>query len=133
MAELVTVYCTLPDDVAKIVQLLESHDLHPVVVDDVDKMGGYRSHEIRIAVPAPERDTAVTVLTEADRRGKARIAELVKGTHGIVLLMIAALGFVGLIGLFDTHGTWLFAIWIVLIAAVAVVLIRWAWGKKRKD
>ncbi len=133
MAELVTVYCTLPDDVSEIVHLLQNHDLHPVVVDDVDKMGGYRSHEVRVAVPAAERDRAVAVLTRAERQGKARIAELVKGTHGIVLLMIAALGFVGLLGLFDTHGTWLFATWIILIAVAGVALIRWAWGKKGKD
>jgi hypothetical protein len=133
MAELVTIYCTLPDDVSKTVQLLESHGFHPVVVDDVDKMGGYRSHEIRIAVPAPERDRAVAVLTEADRQGKARIAHLVKGTDGIVLIMMAALGFVALIGMFDTHGTWFFALWAILITAAAVVLIRWAWRKKDKD
>jgi hypothetical protein len=133
MAELVTIYCTLPDDVSKTVQLLESHGLHPVVVDDVDKMGSYRSHEVRIAVPAPERARAAAVLAEAGRQGQARISELAKGTKGIVLIMMAALGFVALIGMFDTHGTWFFAVWIVLIVAVSVALIRWAWGKRADD
>jgi hypothetical protein len=133
MAERTIVYCTLPDDVPKTVQLLESHGLHPVVVDDVDKRGAYRSHEIRIAVPAAERDKAVAVLTEAERQGKAHIAKPVKGTDGIVLIMIAALGFVALIGMFDTHGTWFFALWALLIFIVAVVLIRWAWGKRSDD
>jgi hypothetical protein len=133
MAELVTVYCTLPDDVSKIVQLLQSHNLHPVVVDDPDKMGVYRSHEVRIAVPDVERDMATAVLAEAERQGHARLSELAKATKGIVLIMIAALGFVALIGIFDTHGTWFLAVWVVLIVAAAVALIRWAWGKKPHD
>ncbi|MBN1361572.1 MAG: hypothetical protein JW993_13320 [Sedimentisphaerales bacterium] len=130
MAELVTVYCTLPDDVSKIVRLLERHGLHPVIVDDPDKMSAYRGHEVRIAVPAGERDRAVAVLAEADRAGNARICELTKATNGVILILVAALGFVALIGIFDTQGAWFLGVSVALFAALAVVLIRWAWRKE---
>lgn len=133
MAELITVYCTLPDDVSKTVQLLGDHDLHPVVVDDPDQMGVYRSHEVRIAVPAAERDRAVAVLAEAEGKGRRRLSELTKATNGIVLIMIAALGFVAMIGIFDTHGAWFFGVWIILIAVLGVLLVRWAWRKRGDD
>ena len=133
MAELITVYCTLPDDVSKTVQLLQDHDLHPVVVDDPDKTGVYRSHEVRIAVPATERDLAVAVLAEAEGKGRGRICQLTKATNGIILIMIAAVGFVALIGMFDTHGAWFFGVWIILIVVVGALLVHWAWRKKGDD
>ncbi len=130
MAELVTIYCTLPNDVAKTVQLLQNHNLHPVVVDDPDKMGVYRSHEVRIAVPQTESDMAAAILAEAERKNAARLSEVTKATNGIVLIMIAALGFVAMIGIFDTRGAWFLGVWIVLIVVAAAALIRWAWRKK---
>lgn len=133
MAELVTVYRTLPDDVTKTVRRLQSHNLHPVVVDDPDRMGVYRSHEVRIAVPATERDMAISILADAERKHQTRLSGLTQATDGIVLIMIAALGFVALIGMFDTHGAWFFGMWTALIVTAGVFLLCRAWCKKGGD
>ena len=130
MAELTTVYKSRPDDVSKIVQLLQSRDLHPVVVDDAGKMGTYRDHEIRIAVPVTERDLAVQVLAEAERVQQAGVSELVKGTKGVILLLIIVLAFVAIVALLDERGMWFAGVSILLTAVVAFALIRLAWRKK---
>ena len=74
MAELITVYKALPDEVTKVVQLLQSRNLNPVVIDDIGKMGSYRSHVVRIAVPETERDMAVGILAEADLQNQASLS-----------------------------------------------------------
>lgn len=130
MAELITVYKSRPDDVSKITQLLQSRDLHPVVVDDAGKMGTYRDHEIRVAVPATERDLAVQALTEAERIQQARVSDLVRGTKGVVLLLIVVLAFVAVVAFLDEGGMWFAGVSILLTAVATVALISWAWRKK---
>lgn len=130
MAELITVYKSRPDDVSKIVQLLENRDLHPVVVDDAGKMGTYGDHEIRIAVPITERDLAVQALAEAERLQQTSVSELVRAAKGVVLLLIVVLAFVAIVAFLDEGGMWFAAVSMVLTAVAAVTLIRWAWGKK---
>lgn len=134
MAELVTIYKAIPEDVSRIVGLLQSRHLHPVVLDDAGKLGAYRNqtHEIRIAVPETERDMALGILAETEQKDGARLRPLINVTNAIVLLVIAVLGFVAVVGLLDTSGKWFAAVWIVLTAVVAVALIRWAWRKKPK-
>ena len=133
MSELVTIYKAYPDNVSQIMQLLESRHLHPRVVDDVNKMGIYRSHEVRIAVPQTERDMAVNVLAEFEQRDKTRISELVKVTNGIFIIIVALLVSVVIVGIFDKKGKWFFTTWILITAFVGIALIRWAWGKKSRD
>jgi hypothetical protein len=130
LAELTTVYKSRPDDVSKIVQLLQSRDLHPVVVDDAGKMGTYRDHEIRIAVPVTERDLAVQALAEAQRVQQVRVSELAKGTKGVILLLIIVLAFVAVVAFLDEGGMWFGGVSILLTAVAAVALIRWAWRRK---
>lgn len=133
MSELVTIYKAHPDNVSEIVQLLESRHLNPVVVDDVGKMGAYRSHQVRIAVPQTERDMAVNILAEFERRDKTRISELVKVTNGIVLIVIALLVLAAIVGFIDQQGKWFFAVWILITVCVGVALIHWAWRGKSRD
>jgi len=133
VSELVTIYKVHPDNVSEIVQLLESRDLHPVVVDDVGKMGAYRSHTVRIAVPQTEREMAVNILAETEQHSKTRISELVKVTNGIVIIVIALLVSVAVVGFFDKQGKWFFAVWILITACVGVALIRLAWCGKSRD
>jgi hypothetical protein len=133
MSELVTIYKAHPDNVTQILQLLESRHLHPVVVDDVSKMGAYRSHEVRIAVPQTERDMAVNILAEFEQRDKSRISELVNVTNGIFLLVVALLVLVAVVGIFDKNGKWFIAVWILIVACAGAALIRLAWGKKSRD
>lgn len=133
MSELVTIYKVHPDNVSQILQLLESRHLHPTVVDDVSKMGIYRSHEVRIAVPQTERNMAVNILAEFEQRDKSRISELVKATNGIVIIVIALLVIIAVIGFIDKQGKWFFAAWMVIVAFVGVALVRWAWVGKSRD
>ncbi len=133
MSELVSVYRTLPENVPKIVKLLESRNLHPVVIDDVGKMGAYRSHQIRIAVPEIERDIAAGILTEAEQHNKTRLFELIKVTNGIILIVIALLVLVVTVGFFDKQGKWFFATWMLIIALASIALIRWTWSSKSGD
>ena len=132
MADLVTVYQARPNEVARIVGLLESRHLHPVVGDDADRMTSYReqTHLIQIAVPATERDMAVGVLAETERGDVARLSHLIKVTNGAVLFVVAALGFVAVVGFLDAGGKWFALTWIVLCLVAAVALIRWAWSRK---
>lgn len=133
MAELVTVYRARPDEVAKVVGLLQGRNVNPVVLDDAGKMGAYRdhSHEVRIAVPATERDVALGILDQMQQKDESRLAPLISVTNGIVLLVVAVLAFVAVVGLLDTSGKWFVAVWIVLTGVVAVALVRWAWRKNR--
>jgi cation transport ATPase len=102
-------------------------------VDDVSKMGAYRSHEVRIAVPQTERDMAVNILAEFEQRDKSRISELVNVTNGIFLLVVALLVLVAVVGIFDKNGKWFIAVWILIVACAGAALIRLAWGKKSRD
>ena len=132
MAELVTVYEARPTDVARIVGLLECRHLHPVVTDDVDRMGTYRdqAHTVHIAVPATERDMAIGVLAEVERQDEVRLSHLTKVTNGAVLFVIVVLGFVAVVGVLDAEGKWFAATWVLLCLVAAVALIRWAWTRK---
>ncbi|MBN2133834.1 MAG: hypothetical protein JW741_30305 [Sedimentisphaerales bacterium] len=131
MAELVTVYRTLANDVSRVVGYLRSRNLDAVVLDDVGKMTAYRRdvQEVRIAVPATQQDMARGVLAEMDKEDQARLSPTVKTARGVVLLIIIVLAFIGVVGLLDPGGKWFVGAWIVLTAAVAVALIRWAWRK----
>ena len=133
MSELITIYKAHPDNISEIVNLLESRNLHPIVVDDAGKMGAYRSHQIRIAVPQTERDMAVVILAEAEHSSKKQISELVKVTNGIVLIIITLLVLVAIVGFFDKHGKWFFAFWILITVCLGTALIRWAWSGKSRD
>jgi len=135
MAELVTVYEARPNDVARIVGLLESRHLHPVVGDDADRMTAYReqSHLIRIAVPTVERDRALGVLADTEHRDEARLSHLITTTNRAVLFVLIALGFVAIVGVIDAEGKWFALTWIILCAVAAVALIRWAWSRKPQD
>jgi len=132
MAKLVTVHKTLAAEVPKVVGYLESRCLHPVVLDEVEARGTYRSqaHEVRIAVPETERDMAVHMLAERERHNEARLLPLVKMANGIVFLLIVVLGIVAVVGLVDTRGWWLAGLWVLLTALAAWALIRWAWRRK---
>ena len=114
-------------------QFLESRHLHPVVVDDVSKMGSYGKHTVRIAVPQTERDMALNILSEFEQQDKSRIFELVKVTNGIFLILIALLALVAVVGIFDRSGKWIFTAWILIVAFAGTVLIRLAWSKKSRD
>jgi hypothetical protein len=132
MAELVTVYEARPSDVARIVGLLESHHLHPMVADDLERMGTYRdqSHTVAIAVPATERDTALGVLAENERQDRTRLSHLIKVTDGAVLFVVAVLAFVAIVGVLDANGKWFAATWVILCVVAATALIHWAWTRK---
>jgi hypothetical protein len=132
MAKLVTVYEARPSDVARIVGFLERRHLHPVVADDIDRMGTYRdqAHTVQIAVPATERDMAIGVLTELERQDEVRLAHLTKVTNAAVLFVIVVLAFVAIVGVLDAEGKWFAATWAILCAIAAVALIRWAWARK---
>jgi len=131
MAELVTVYRALADDVSRVVGYLRSRNLDAVVLDDVGKMVAYRREvqEVRIAVPETQRDMARAVLAEMDKRDEARLSPMVKTANGVVFLIIIVLAFIGVVGLIDRGGKWFVGAWILLTALVAVLLIRWAWRK----
>ncbi len=133
MSELITVYKALPDEVAKIVRLLESRNLNPVVIDDIEKMGAYRNHEVRIAVPETERDIAVGILAETDRQNETRISQTIKTSNAVVLFAAVFLGILAIVGILDTNGKWFIISWLLLTAVVAAALIRWAWFKKSES
>jgi hypothetical protein len=135
MADLVTVYQARPNEVARIVGLLEGRHLHPVVGDDPDRMTSYReqSHLIRIAVPAVERDMAVGILAETEQHDMARLSRLVNCTNRAVLFVVVALAFVAVVGFLDAEGKWFALTWIVLCLIAAVALIRWAWARRPHD
>lgn len=133
MSELVTIYDVHPDNISEIIQLLESRHLHPVVVDDVGKMGVYRSHTVRIAVPETERDIAAHILAEAEQRNTTRLSGLVKVTNRIILLIIALLVLAAIVGFIDQQGKWFFAVWILITVLLAAVLIHRAWGDKSRQ
>jgi len=134
MAELVTVYRAPATDVSRVVGYLQGRNLNPVVLEDADATGAYRSgaREIRIAVPQTQQDAARAVLAELEKQDQARLSPTVKVANRVVLLVIAALSFVALVGLLDQGGKWFLAAWLVVTAAVAVALVRWAWRKHPK-
>lgn len=130
MSELVVVYKALPDEAQKIVELLESRNLNPVIIDDVEKMGAYRNHEVRIAVPQIERDIATGILAETDRQIQTHLKQTIKISNTIVFIIATSLGIIAIIGILDTEGRWFIASWLLLTAAVAAAIIHWAWFKK---
>jgi len=132
MAELVTVYQANPNEVARIVGLLESRHLHPVVGDDADRLTGYRAQAqfIQIAVPTVEHDMAVGILAEAEQHDLARLAGVINSTNRAVLFVVIVLGFVAVVGFLDAEGHWFALTWIVLCLFAALALIRWAWARK---
>ena len=135
MARLVTVCEARPDDVARIVGLLESHHLHPLIADDVERMGTYRnqSQTVEIAVPAAERDTALGVLAENERQDRTRLSHLIKVTDGAVLFLVVVLAFVAVVGVLDADGKWFAVTWVILCGAASAALIRWAWTRRRPE
>lgn len=133
MSELVTIYTAHPDNVSQIIQSLESHDLHPTVVDDAGKMGAYRNLQIRIAVPLAERDKAVEIIKQDEQSDKKRLSELVKTTNAIFLIIIALLVLAAIVGFFDKQGKWFFITWILITVVAGIALIKCAWGGKSRE
>lgn len=133
MAEIVTVYKALPDDVPKIVGLLRSRHLNPVVIDDPAKFSSYRRHEVRIGVPASERDRAVDVLRKMEEHPSARVSILSKQARTVVLTMIGVLALGVLIALIDKSCRWLGIYALVVVVSAATYLIWWAFFKRSKD
>ncbi len=135
MAELATVYQAHPNDVARIVRLLESRHLHPVVGDDAERISAYRTQSqlIQIAVPITERDMAVGILAEAEQHDEARLSHLINVTNRAVLFVLIVLAFVAVVGFLDADGHWFALTWVVLCLAVAMALVRWAWARKPRD
>jgi hypothetical protein len=133
MSELVVVHEVQQENVSKIIQLLENRHLHPVVVDDINKMGFYRSHIIRIAVPETERDMASRILAESEQHSKKQISEIVKKTNAAVIIIIALLLLAAIVGFFDERGKWFFAVWILITVCVGAALIRQAWRGRSRD
>jgi len=132
MANLVTVYQARPNEVARIVGLLEGRHLHPVVGDDPDRMTSYReqTHLIQIAVPAVERDMAIGILAETERHDVARLSHLINFTNRAVLFVLVVLAFVAVVGFLDAEGKWFALTWIILCLIAGVALIRWAWSRR---
>lgn len=132
MAELVTVYRSQPENVGQVVQFLRSHNLNPTVVDDPGTMTAYRahSHEVCIAVPATEKETALGVLAEMEKRDESRLAPHIKVANGVVLLLIAILGLAAIVAFVDRSGKILAAVWILIVAVAAAALLRQAWRGK---
>jgi len=133
MAEWVTVHKAIPTEVHKVVDYLEGRRLHPVVLDDVEAMGIYRSHahEVRIAVPETERDMAIHLLAERERQNEDRLYPLVKRSNVVVFLLLTVLGILAIVGLLDARGWWFAALWMLLTILVAYALVRRAWRKER--
>ena len=132
MAELVIVHKAIAPKVSQVIACLENHGLHPLVLDNVEKMGPYRglTHEIRIAVPEPEHDLAVRILAQRERRNELCLLPVVRRTNVIVFLLIVALSLLAIVVLFDARGLWFAAIGTLLTVIAAFALIRWAWRKE---
>ena len=133
MAELITVYKALPDDVPTTMGLLRSHRLNPVVIDDPTKFSSYRLHEVRIGVPATERDRAVDVLREMEEHPSARVSTLSKQANRVVLVMVGVLALGVLIALIDKSCKWLGLYASAVIVSAAAYLIWCGFFKKSKD
>jgi hypothetical protein len=131
MAELVTVYRAQPENAGRVVQFLRRRNLNATVVDDPGKMTTYRahSHEVCIAVPATEEETALGVLAEMENRDESRLAPQIKVANGVVLLLIAILGFAAIVAFVDRSGKILAAVWILIVTVVAAALLGHAWRK----
>ncbi len=132
MAEPVTIYEARPNEVARIVRILESRHLNPIVVDDVGRMAAYReqTHVVRIAVPAVERGMAIGILADLERRDRGRLSRLVRITNATVAFLLIVLGFVAVVGFVDADGKYFALTWLVLCLIAAVALVRWAWARK---
>ncbi|MBP7051541.1 MAG: hypothetical protein KBE65_11045 [Phycisphaerae bacterium] len=132
MSELVTVHKAIEADASKVVAYLENRCLHPVVLDDVEKMGPYRSqaHEVRIAVPETERDMAIHILEQMQQQEEARLSPLIKKADAVVVALIAVLGVFAVVGLLDTRGIWSFGLAVLAVVLAALALVRWAWRRE---
>jgi hypothetical protein len=132
MEEPVTVYRTIPTEVPRVVRYLENHALHPILIDDVGKMGTYRdqTHQIRIAVSEAERDMAIRILARMEQQDALRLLPVIRKSRTAVLLLIAALGILAVVRLLDAQGVWFVGVGLLLAVIGAVVLIRWAWRGK---
>ena len=132
MAELVTVHKAMEADVAKVVAYLENRCLHPVVLDDSEKMSPYRrqAHEIRIAVPETERDMAIRILEQMQQQEQVRLSPLVKKANAVVFTLIAVLALLAIVGLLDARGVWFDRLCILAVVLAAPALVRRAWGRR---
>ncbi len=135
MAELVVVYRAIAPEAQKIVALLQRRHLHPLIMDELEATGGYRSHDrvVRIGVPATERDMALGILAEADRQGEAKVGPTVRRIQGVFVLLGLVLAVVILIAVLDESGKWLAAVTAFLCLVVAVLLLRWGWNRRPED
>jgi membrane protein YdbS with pleckstrin-like domain len=100
-------------------------------VDDVEKMGTYRSHQVRIAVPEAERDRAVHILADMEQKEAARLSPLVRVANHIIGALVVALAIIATVGLVDRGGKWFIAASSLLTLLAAAFLIRQAWPLKR--
>ena len=134
MADLVTVYRTIPTAVSAVVGHLESRNLHPVVLDETEATSAYRRHarQVRIAVPQTEEEPAVHILRQWEQRNEQCLRPIVRATNEIVLLLIGALAFLAFVALLDSRGWWFLGLSILLSAIAAVALVRLAWSKTPK-
>ena len=133
MSEKEIVYKALPDKVLEIVHLLENHNLHPEVIDDIGKTGSYRSDYVRIAVPSNECDTALSILAENEQKNEKNISILLKSTNKIMFIIIALLAIVAITGILDQGGKWYVIAWLLLTVFTGAVLIKWAWYNKSEN
>ena len=133
MSEKEIVYKALPDKVLEIVHLLENHNLHPEVIDDIGKTGSYRSDYVRIAVPSNECDTALSILAENEQKNEKNISILLKSTNKIIFIIIALLAIVAITGILDQGGKWYVIAWLLLTVFTGAVLIKWAWYNKSEN
>jgi hypothetical protein len=134
MGELTVVYEAIPANAAEMVAYLESRCLHPVVLDDIEKMGPYRSqtNKVRIAVPQTESDMARHMLAQKQQQDERRLSPVIRQANAAVLLVIAALGLLAAVGLLDSRGWWFGGLSILLAVLAALALLRWAWhGRTR--
>ena len=133
MSEKEIVYKALPDKVLEIVHLLENHNLHPEVIDDIGKTGSYRIDYVRIAVPSNECDTALSILAENEQKNEKNISILLKSTNKIIFIIIALLAIVAITGILDQGGKWYVIAWLLLTVFTGAVLIKWAWYNKSEN
>ena len=135
MAKLVTVYKTHMEHVSHVVEYLEGRNLTPVVLDQVELPPFYRGGEsqIRITVPEAQRDMALSVLAEMERKEQARSAPNLKASNGAIWLVIIGGVFLAAILAVDPSGKWFYGISGILVAVASVFVLRWGWRKDAKN
>jgi hypothetical protein len=135
MSEHVVVCRAIAGEAQKTVALLQRRHLHPVIMDEVEAAGGYRSHDrvVRIGVPATERDMAAAILAQAEQQSEASLAPTLRRIQVGFLLAAFAVIFVMLVGVVDKGGRWLAVLTMILCLSVAVLLLRWGWSRGPRD